>query len=970
MRQGMLRSSRYSPGNMNRESLEAVFVGRDDVMEDVLTRIAKSIRGPQKHYILLVGPRGSGKTHLLALAYHRLMDSFEADDAGDSVAVALLKEEEWGVASYLDLVVRILIALAEEAPQLHAEIADVYDRFSKDPGDAEAFAVRLLRRHSEGKTLLLLCENLVDLFHGLDDEGQKRWRAAIQQDGNWAIVATTPQLFAAVTLQNNPFYGFFTVRALEEIDLETGIDLLAKKALHESKSDLADFLRTPLGRARARAVHHLAAGNHRAYVVLFDFLDKESLEDLIDPFMHMVDDLTPYYQDRMRQLPPAQRKIMEFLCLEGTPATVKDISTSCLMSHQTAAKQIGELVTAGFVRRNRSGRNTFCELSEPLMRICIEVKDNKTQHFRLFVEFLRHWFTSRELERRHAAYQHDAPLAVLDRLHVEEAVKCSLTDRQEPLIDALHVEAQRCWDAGNYRGLAMAQETLVRDGGGSARDYGTWVYALVRAGDGQSAIAAGREGAARHPRDDELLLELTNAYFMEDQFDEALATIDQAIAVGEKPLHHCARANMLLRLERFEEAIAEAEALLDTQPDHWHSIDQIIQGLDGLGRVAEAEAHARDLVRLAPAEPSALVAAARFYGSQRRLDRALELADKALSIDADHQGARQMRGFVLFDMADYRGAAVELRQFASCHPRSVRTHCRLADSLLCSEEFEEAIEVAEHLLDIDPEHSHSHLVRGCALVELGRLEEAMVAFDELLRANHCTYLLTAASYARQAGDHEAAQRYLGRVAERDPDNRELWIERFYLYIDRGALDAALDSAKRVETLPDSSLLGRLLAARAIAGGKPLGVALDAVDCVEAEYFKGDVQLHQKAVVAILTMSVRKFGPRYLPEGLLKLRELLASLLHEGVLGEILTDLLRENVDRFAGPLDEWENALDGLATSLADLADCRIPLGMLHAAVAYSKTGDEKRLLSLPLEQRQLLQEVLPPPGSSDLASC
>ena len=22
------------------------------------------------------------------------------------------------------------------------------------------------------------------------------------------------------------------------------------------------------------------------------------------PFMHMVDDLTPYYQDRMRQLPP------------------------------------------------------------------------------------------------------------------------------------------------------------------------------------------------------------------------------------------------------------------------------------------------------------------------------------------------------------------------------------------------------------------------------------------------------------------------------------------------------------------------------------------------------------------------------------------------------------------------------------------------------------------------------------------
>ena len=575
MRQGTLRSSRYSPGNMDRESLEAVFVGRDDVMEDVLSRVTTSIRGPQKHYVLLVGPRGSGKTHLLALAYHRLTASLDAGDAGDNVTIAVLKEEEWGVASYLDLVVRILEALAEKAPQLNAAIADVYSRFSRDPEDAEAFAVRLLRRHSEGKTLLLLCENLVDLFHGLDDEGQKRWRATIQEDGNWAIVATTPQLFAALTLQDNPFYGFFTIRALEKIDLETGIDLLAKKAIHEDKPDLADFLRTPLGRARARAVHHLAAGNHRAYVVLFDFLDKESLEDLIGPFMHMVDDLTPYYQDRMRQLPPAQRKIIEFLCLEGTPATVKEVSTSCLMSHQTAAKQIGELVNAGFVSRTRSGRNTFCELSEPLMRICIEVKDNKTQHFRLFVELLRHWFTSRELREREAA----------------------------------------------------------------------------------------------------------------------------------------------------------------------------------------------------------------------------------------------------------------------------------------------------------------------------------------------------------------------------------------------------DSAAQVKALPGGSLLGRLLAAQAIAARNPLGVALDTIGVLKVEDFKSDIQLHQQAIAAILTTSVRNFGPRHLPEGLSKLRNLLESLLDEGVLGRILTDLLLDDVERFAGSLDEWENALGVLASSLADLADCQIPLRMLRAAVTYAKTGDEKKLLSLPLEQRQLLQEVLPRAG-------
>ena len=708
MRQGFLRGSRYSPGNMDRESLEALFVGRREVMDDVLSRVSRSVRSPEKHYVLLVGPRGSGKTHFLALAYHRLMDRFDTsnvldrDRDRDRVAVALLNEEEWGVASFLDLVVRILRALADRAPDLDAEITGIYDRFSKDRAEAEALAVELLRQHTRGKTLLLLCENLVDLFDGLGEEGQKRWRAVIQEDGNWAIVASTPSLFAAVTLQDNPFYGFFTIRALEKIDFDTGLDLLVRKAVHEGKTELADSLRTPLGRARVRAIHHLAAGNHRAYVVLFDFLDKESLEDLVGPFMHMVDDLTPYYQGRMRRLPPAQRKIVEFLCLRGKPATIKEISTPCLMSQQTAAKQIGELRTAGFVSRMRFGRNTFCELSEPLMRICIEVKDNKTPHFRLFVEFLRHWFTNRELERR---------------------------------------------------------------------------------------------------------------------------------------------------------------------------------------------------------------------------------------------------------------------QFESHYPSSVSTHCRLADSLLLSGEWEEAVGVAEHLIEIDPDHTHAHYVRGRALIELGRPADAIAAFDALLPASDCHSLLLVASSVRGIGDCASARRYLERVAELQPDNRELWIERTHLHIDEGAFDAAVESAARLEALPGGSLLGRLLAAQAAAATGPLPAALDTLRAVlERPDFESEEERHLDATVGILTVSLRNFGPRYLPQGLAKLRNLLTDRLEGGVAGRILTDFLKANVDDgFAGSLADWERALEGLTASLADLPDCRIPLEMLQVAVRYTKTGDGRHLLRLPLEQRQLLEDILPP---------
>ena len=57
---------------------------------------------------------------------------------------------------------------------------------------------------------------------------------------------------------------------------------------------------------------------------------------------------------------------------------------------------------------------------------------------------------------------------------------------------------------------------------------------------------------------------------------------------------------------------------------------------------------------------------------------------------------------------------------------------------------------------------------------------------------------------------------------------------------------------------------------------------------------------------------------------------------------------------------EWEEALEGVAASLRDLDDCRIPIEMLRTTVRYAKTGDERHLLSLPLEQRELLEDVLP----------
>ena len=178
------------------------------------------------------------------------------------------------------------------------------------------------------------------------------------------------------------------------------MQLLIKIAEQEDKQELADFLREAQGRVRVRAVHHLAGGNPRVYVIFAQFLTRSSLDELIGPVMQTLDDLTPYYQSRMGQLSPQQRKIVQFLCNQRRAVAVAEIAGSNFLTHQGTSSQLKKLKDLGYVRSETVGRESYYELNEPLMRIALEIKKNRGEPIRLVVEFLRCWYTRVELEKR------------------------------------------------------------------------------------------------------------------------------------------------------------------------------------------------------------------------------------------------------------------------------------------------------------------------------------------------------------------------------------------------------------------------------------------------------------------------------------------------------------------------------------------------------------------------------------------
>ncbi|HXC51295.1 MAG TPA: tetratricopeptide repeat protein [Candidatus Limnocylindrales bacterium] len=454
--------SRFTPSLLPPEALEQMFVQRSKLAETIVMGVRESALTDNKHYFLVTGPRGIGKTHLVSLLVHRIRND---DELRKKLRIAWLREEEYGVASYLDLLLVTLRALREGEGLDELEAEEKRIRESRDEAEARDQAESVLVDVASERPVLIVAENLDEIFRGLEANGQYQFRALIQNHPVFTILGTAQSLFDGVTNRDQPFYGFFDVYQLDELTLESAISLVARIAEHHGNAELGRMLSTPLGRARMRAVHHLAAGNPRVYVIFSQFLSAASLDQLVKPLLHTLDDLTPYYQGRMAWLTPQQRKIVEYLCERRGAVTVSQLAKDNFITSQTASSQLRKLDEQGYVRSSPHGRASYYELREPLLRLTLEVKKLRGAPVRLIVEFLRLWYSERELARR---------LSTIDDLnekqYVEAALELKRRDGDDAIRKACRADFDKLVDAGEtLRAVGVAAELL--EVSGTVEDY-------------------------------------------------------------------------------------------------------------------------------------------------------------------------------------------------------------------------------------------------------------------------------------------------------------------------------------------------------------------------------------------------------------------------------------------------------------------------------------------------------------------
>ena len=101
----------YTPRQETFEGLRACFVARQHLLNELLQSIREQSQEKNLQHWMIIGSRGLGKSHLIALLYHSVKQDSEL---AERWVPLLMKEEEQGVFSLHTLFTRILTVLAEE----------------------------------------------------------------------------------------------------------------------------------------------------------------------------------------------------------------------------------------------------------------------------------------------------------------------------------------------------------------------------------------------------------------------------------------------------------------------------------------------------------------------------------------------------------------------------------------------------------------------------------------------------------------------------------------------------------------------------------------------------------------------------------------------------------------------------------------------------------------------------------------
>ena len=348
----MIRRRLYNPAQLTPDELKASFVGRGEDLAEMLRLLQEQTPGRPCQHLMLIGPRGMGKTTLGLRFLHALRENPALDSDWQPVA---FYEENYRIVGLADFWLAALFHLsrATEDPRW-ANRAEALAEDEGDPDRLAAYALAALTDfcHTSGKRLILFVENLDAIFDQFQNEREvHQLRATLIERPELLLLGSANAVFEAIRGHGQPFYEFFRLIMLEGLGQADSRRILESLAEGEERRDVPEAL--DRDRGRLEAIRRLTGGNPRLLVLACRMLIESPLGSAFEDLERLIDEQTPYFKARIEELPVQARKVFDCLAEGWRPMLAKEMAGAAKLTSSHVSAQLKQLVEKGYAREVR-----------------------------------------------------------------------------------------------------------------------------------------------------------------------------------------------------------------------------------------------------------------------------------------------------------------------------------------------------------------------------------------------------------------------------------------------------------------------------------------------------------------------------------------------------------------------------------------------------------------------------------------
>ena len=449
---------KFNPGTLQSDD-EVVrqFVVRQGELDLVLEVLCGNIDSPSCQHVLIVGPRGRGKTMLLA----RVGAELRTDNAlSERLFPVRFMEESQEIATLADFWLEALFHLAhanatgkpEFCRELLATHADLTARW-RDTNIEECTRAAFLEAADRlDRRVVLMVENLQSLCSDVDDDFGWQLRQTLQSEPRLMLLATATSRFKGLDDANEPFFELFRTVELEPLDTD------ACRRLWNMASDDKQTNR------EIKPLRILTGGSPRLLVIVATFARHRSLRQLLEELVTLVDDHTEYFRSHLEVLAKTERRVYLAVIDLWQSSSAHEIAARARMDIRTVSALIARLVDRGAVVVEGTGRKRKYAAAERLYSIYYKLRRERDEAglVRNLIQFMTVFYRSDELAEMVGTWRAEAAQSPPIREGLERALAASDTlDLQMEFAKALLNKGVMHHARGEHEAELAAFDDLV-----------------------------------------------------------------------------------------------------------------------------------------------------------------------------------------------------------------------------------------------------------------------------------------------------------------------------------------------------------------------------------------------------------------------------------------------------------------------------------------------------------------------------